>query len=232
MAELLSNAPVFTIVMGCDGAGKSAWKRANYDRLPEYYFDRDSIAGGFGDWNNERNRDRTRILVDEKINEYIEKRFDFGIESTFSGLPSVELLNRAFESGYIARGFYIGTNSPDINTARIEYRVLHNQGHEVDLQRVPNRHAYSLSNLHRHFDRFDELELIDNSEEDDLDHEPLPVLQGEVVKGIIRECVSRKDMADWCRTLLERIERSRANQAEREKKLTERKSRREKSRGR
>ena len=52
MAELLSNAPVFTIVMGCDGAGKSAWKRANYDRLPEHYFDQDSIAGGFGDWNN------------------------------------------------------------------------------------------------------------------------------------------------------------------------------------
>ena len=46
MADQLDNRPVFTIVMGCNGAGKSAWKRDNYDRLPQQYFYQDSIAGG------------------------------------------------------------------------------------------------------------------------------------------------------------------------------------------
>ena len=40
VADQLDNRPVFTIVMGCNGAGKSAWKRANQDRLPERYFDK------------------------------------------------------------------------------------------------------------------------------------------------------------------------------------------------
>ena len=49
MADQLDNRPVFTIVMGCNGAGKSAWKRENYDRLPNPYLDQDSIAGGVGE---------------------------------------------------------------------------------------------------------------------------------------------------------------------------------------
>ncbi|MDE0125825.1 MAG: hypothetical protein OXN97_14725 [Bryobacterales bacterium] len=35
MSELIDPRPVFTIVMGCSGIGKSAWKRANYDVLPD-----------------------------------------------------------------------------------------------------------------------------------------------------------------------------------------------------
>lgn len=44
MADQLDNRPVFTIVMGCNGAGKSAWKRANRGRLPERYCD--AAVGG------------------------------------------------------------------------------------------------------------------------------------------------------------------------------------------
>ena len=52
MAEIMG--AVFTIVIGCNGARKSAWKRANYDRLPRQYFDQDSIAGSIG--TNSRHR--------------------------------------------------------------------------------------------------------------------------------------------------------------------------------
>ena len=87
LSELLSNKPTFTILMGCNGAGKSAWKRANYGELPLRFLDQDSIAGGFGDWDNPDNRSRTRVMVDEKINEYIADGLDFGMESTFSSRP-------------------------------------------------------------------------------------------------------------------------------------------------
>ena len=53
MADQLDSRPVFIIVMGCNGTGKSAWKRGNYDRLPDRFLDQDSIAGGIGDWNSE-----------------------------------------------------------------------------------------------------------------------------------------------------------------------------------
>ena len=46
MADQLDSRPVFTIVMARNGAGKSAWKRANYDLLPDRFYDQDSIARG------------------------------------------------------------------------------------------------------------------------------------------------------------------------------------------
>ena len=52
MSELIGPRPVFTIVMGCNGVGKSAWKPKHYDLLSTRYFDQDSIAGGIGDWNS------------------------------------------------------------------------------------------------------------------------------------------------------------------------------------
>ena len=50
MADQLDNRPVFTVVLGCAGAGKTAWEPENWDRLPDWYFDHDSFAGGVGDW--------------------------------------------------------------------------------------------------------------------------------------------------------------------------------------
>ena len=44
MADRLDDRPVFTIVMGCDGAGKSVWQRANRGRLPERYCDAEAGA--------------------------------------------------------------------------------------------------------------------------------------------------------------------------------------------
>ena len=67
MSEIIDPRPLFVIVMGCNGAGKSAWKRANYERLPERFFDQDSIAGGIGDWNDQGARERTRQYVDAEI---------------------------------------------------------------------------------------------------------------------------------------------------------------------
>ena len=218
MAELLSNKPVLTLVMGGNGAGKSAWKRANYDQLPEYYLDQDSIAGGFGDWNNTANRERTRVRVDAELNHYFAQRLDFGMETTFSGIPGRELMQRAIEAGYSIRGVFIGTNDPAINIARIEYRVRAHLGHEIDPARIPNRYRYSLSNLRKNFHKFDELELIDNSLEDVHEHQPQPILQCEARRGAINEIVARDDMANWCQTLLNRLDNMRALEEQQQEK--------------
>ena len=64
MADQLDNRPVFTTVMGANGAAKSAWQRANRDRLPERYFAKDSIADSIGRWNTPSARERTHEIVD------------------------------------------------------------------------------------------------------------------------------------------------------------------------
>lgn len=187
----------------------------HYDELPSHFVDQDSVAGGFGDWDDARNRDRTRALVDREVDSYISERLDFGMESTFSGRPGVALMDRVIAEGYQVKGIYIGTNDPQINIDRIKYRVEMNLGHQVDPARVPDRYRHSLSNLRRKFEQFDELELIDNSIDDAL-HLPTPILQCVVTKGAIDEQLPRDEMADWCRILLNRIDHAREMNERRE----------------
>ena len=87
------------------------------------------------------------------------------MESTYSGRPGPELVERAIEAGYRIEGIYIGTANPEINIERIRTRVENNTGHHVDPERVPDRYRHSLHNLRRTADRFDELTIVDNTEE-------------------------------------------------------------------
>ena len=193
--------------------------------LPSRFIDQDSVAGGFGDWDDVRNREHTRELVDREVETYIADRLDFGMESTCSGRPGVAMMERVINEGYLVKGIYIGTNNPEINIARIAYRVNMNLGHRVDPDRIPDRYRHSLSNLWKKFDQFDELELIDNSADDEL-HLPVPVLQCVVLKGAVDEQLPRKDMSAWCRTLLDRIDHARDMHEMREARLERKQVRR------
>ena len=165
MADQLDNRPVFTIVMGCNGAGKSAWKRANQERLPERYFDKDSIADGIGGWDTADARERTDVYVNAEIDKALGERRNFGIESTYSGRPGRALVERALEADYRVEGIYIGTDTPSINNERIRRRVEDQTGHWIDPRLVPDRYRHSLHNLRQTAHRFDELTIVDNSAE-------------------------------------------------------------------
>ncbi len=205
MADQLDNRPVFTIVMGCNGAGKSAWKRENYDRLPEHYFDQDSIAGGIGDWNSESARARTREYVDIQINQAIAARRDFGIESTYSGRPGRAMVERAKAASYRVEGVYIGTDSPEINAERVAHRVKTNTGHHVDAERLPERYRFSLSNLRKTAELFDALEVVDNSDHDE-ERRPFPKDQIYMENGVAGW--RAEPMRPWCADWLARFEKS------------------------
>ena len=222
MADQLDSRPVFTIVMGCNGSGKSAWKRANYDRLPDRYFDQDSIAGGIGDWDSEDARQRTRRYVDEEVGTALRARMSFGIESTCSGRPGREMVERVRRANYRIEGIYIGTESPEINVARIERRVLEHTGHRVDPGRVPERYRCSLSNLRRSVEQFDQLEVLDNSRPDSLGI-PQPVEQCVLECGEIVSRLPANEMAAWCAEWVRTVAQSRAEK----QRLAERRQRRE-----
>ena len=195
MPEQLDPRPVFTIVMGCDGAGKSAWKRKNYDLLPSRYFDQDSFAGGIGDWNSSEAHTRARVYIDAQIAESIDQRLDFGTKSTDSDKPGSALVERVIKAGYRVEGIYFGTNDPQINIDRIEHRVFARTGHMVDPKRIPERWRHSLSSLHSTAERFDLLRLFDNSEHDEF-HLPRPVEQCQLERG--RVTWQREALVPWC----------------------------------
>lgn len=222
MADQLDNRPVFTIVMGCNGVGKSAWKRGNYDLLPDRYYDQDSIAGGLGDWNSEHARARAAKVVEAEIDEAIAGRESYGIESTYSGRPGRERVAQAQRAGYRIEGIYLGTESPDINVARIERRVRERTGHRVDPGLIPVRYRYSLSNLRRTVEQFDQLEVFDNSQ-DGPEGFPDPIEQCCIELGEVVSRLEERDMANWCAGWLRGVEQSLAER----KCLAERQRRRE-----
>ena len=205
MADQLDNRPVFTIVMGCSGAGKSAWKRANQDRLPERYFDKDSIASGIGGWDTPSARARTDEYVNAEIDKALASEDNFGIESTYSGRPGPQLVERAIEAGYRIEGVYIGTSGPDINIERIRTRVENQAGHHVDPKRVPDRYRHSLHNLRQTADRFDELTIVDNTPERDRGI-PDPTTELVFEKG--RTTYASRNPPAWVATWKERFDMS------------------------
>ena len=99
MSELIDPRPVFTIVMGCNGCGKSMWKRESWDLLPSRYYDQDSVTAGVGGWEKKEARIATRRIVDAEIDESILKRLDFGMERTYSGRPGREMVERVKNAG-------------------------------------------------------------------------------------------------------------------------------------
>lgn len=104
-------------------------------------------------------------------------------------------MERAIENGYRIAGIYIGTNSPGINVERLKYRSIVGLGPEVNVESVPQLYDLSLANLQKHWSQFDQLELFDNSEEDDRFHVPQPVQQCTVLDGKRYERIDRENLA-------------------------------------
>ena len=215
MAELMEPEPRLVMVMGCDGCGKTAWKRANYARLPEKHYDQDSIAGGIGDWNDAGARERARKYVNAEIARCFAARESFGTESTFSGRPGPPLVARGKAEGYRIEGYYIGTESPDVNVRRIDERVLANTGHYVDPKEIPGRHRWSLSNLRQALGEFDLVEVVDNTAEA-ADRIPEPEVQFVVERDRVAMRLPGDELVGWCRELLREREVERRRRALRE----------------
>ena len=111
--------PKLTIVIGGNGAGKSTWCSSQRKHLPKHFYNADSIAGGLGDWNDPDLQKDAREVVDRKIEKHLERKEDFGFESTYSGKSRPSIVKRAAKSGYEVAAIFVGTKSHKINIARV-----------------------------------------------------------------------------------------------------------------
>ena len=81
-----ADRPTLALLMGCDGAGKTTWKRAAKDRrLPKHFYSPARFAGGIGDWNCPATRARARDEIAAFVAECLESRREFGYLAGFGG---------------------------------------------------------------------------------------------------------------------------------------------------
>lgn len=190
--------PRLVLLMGCVGAGKTAWKRCNFDRLPGLIFDLESLAGGFGNPTRLTPRRIAAKILEDGRREAIEGGQPFGIECDADAARHIEAARLA---GYRIEGIYIGTESAEINVARNERLALTDPVRHRDPHQVRTAWYESLSRLARLAPEFDRLEFLDNSG-DDPPGRPRPVEQCRLEHGRLVSTRNPADLAAWCATWL------------------------------
>ncbi len=97
--------------------------------------------------------------------EHLETAQSFAVETTLAGKNYLQMMLDARNRGFELVLVYIGTESVEINLARIRNRVLAG-GHDVPENDVRRRYWRSLANLPIAIERADHTILFDNSTED------------------------------------------------------------------
>lgn len=189
--------PKLKIVIGGNGAGKTTWTKANRHKLPKPFYNADSMAAGLGDWNDSRLQRRARQLVDREIEEHLQKREDFGFESTYSGASRPAIVERAKSIGYTIDVVFMGTPDPEINVQRVAVRAAAGTGHAVAPAEIRRRWHAAQKNLVRTFKSMDSVEVIDNSGETAT--RMLQLQKGRVVS-------ERSPMPEWIKKLADALQ--------------------------
>ena len=141
--------PTLTIVAGANGAGKSTLTSGNPDifgTIP--LLDPDAFANLLVSSGAGGSAIGAAKAVIRSANEHLERRQSFAVETTLSGKNYLQMMQyaRAVDQGFEVALIYIGTESVEINLARIAKRVLAG-GHNVPEIDVRRRYARRLANL-------------------------------------------------------------------------------------
>jgi len=173
--------PRITVLAGTNGAGKSSIGGAMLRQAGGAYFNPDEAARRFlevdpslgqREANSRAWREGKRLL--EKA---IEERKSFSFETTLGGHTMAALLERAADAGFEVKIWYVGLQSPEQHIERVRARVARG-GHDIPEADIRRRYTRSLENLVRILPKLTELQVFDNSDEDDpqADHSPNPRL--------------------------------------------------------
>lgn len=95
--------------------------------------------------------------------ELLLKRENFTFETVLSARRNLELLQRARESGYFIKCFYVLTENPKINIQRVAIRVG-DGGHDVPTDKIVSRYHKCMTLIPELVDVCDVIHIYDNTE--------------------------------------------------------------------
>lgn len=167
---MLNNKPILIVIAGPNGSGKTTitskilkheWTEACK------YLNPDEIAENeLGDWNLPQNSLQAAKIATERRYSYIQNKVSFIFETVFSSNEKVEFIKKAINEGYFVRLFFVATDSPTINAARITKRMLLG-GHEVPINKIISRFEKAITNCYLIANEVDRLYIYDNSVENE-----------------------------------------------------------------
>ena len=160
--------PKLIIIAGPNGSGKTSvtGELLKHEWIEGcQYINPDEIARDvFGDWNSPDAVIKAACLAAEMREECLAKGHSLILETVMSAPDKVSFVQRAKQNGYFIRLFFIGTNSPQINAARIAGRIMIG-GHDVPIPKIISRYYKSIVNCETLVSTVDRLYVYDNSVE-------------------------------------------------------------------
>ena len=158
--------PVLIVIAGPNGSGKTSTTRLvikhEWAESCEYINPDEIAQSKFGDWNDPNAVRQAVEYCEEWREQLLRDHKDFIFETVLSSDAKIEFLKRAKDEGYFIRMFFICTETPAINAARIAKRVMEG-GHDVPINKIISRYEKAIVNAIRVTRFADRVYVYDNS---------------------------------------------------------------------
>lgn len=177
--------PKLIVIAGPNGSGKTTFTNQvlRHDWSEGCFFiNPDEIARDvFGDWNSPAAVMKAVVHAEGLREECLRERKSMLIETVFSAPDKLDFIRKAKEADFFIRFFFIGTDGPYINAARVTRRVMEG-GHEVPISKIISRYNRSIANGAVAMTMVDRAYCYDNSVDDRDPKKLFRTKDGEVYK--------------------------------------------------
>ncbi|MDE6098622.1 MAG: zeta toxin family protein [Muribaculaceae bacterium] len=184
------NKPRLYIIAGCNGAGKTT---ASVSILPRVlkcleFVNADEIAKGLSPFRPEEVAIEAGRLMLQRVEELLDQRSTFAIETTLATRSYRRLVLRAHELGYRVILLFFWLPSPEMAEQRVAARVAEG-GHDIPKTVIHRRYWLGIQNLFSIFAPIvDRWSLYDNS----------GIIQPIVERNIVRDKLKLLQITNSC----------------------------------
>lgn len=158
--------PLLIVIAGPNGSGKTTItsKILHHEWMEDAtYINPDLVAQKiFGDWNSMDSIMKAVTYCEELRERCLSERRSLIFETVLSARGKIDYIKRAIDAGFFVRFFFVCTETPVINAARIAKRVIEG-GHDVPIQKIISRYKKSIVNCDELTSFVDRAYFYDNS---------------------------------------------------------------------